>query len=98
MSSKRLFTWSKRQSGAEPYYRTGGLLPIDMIDVDTSGSDSSNTLEPKVRVLPSCACQCQCVGKAPLRGCTQRVHLDNGQKHVQGACSPSEPSLHATIC
>jgi hypothetical protein len=59
MSSKRLFSWSRRQSGAEPYYRTGGLLPIDLIDIDASGSDSSNTLEPKVRVhsvwwMPMC--------------------------------------------
>ncbi|KAF2851212.1 hypothetical protein T440DRAFT_467942 [Plenodomus tracheiphilus IPT5] len=36
MSSKRMFSWSKRQSSSEPYYRTGGLLPIDA-DGSTSG-------------------------------------------------------------
>ncbi|KAH9862312.1 hypothetical protein IAQ61_010515 [Plenodomus lingam] len=29
MNSKRIFSRSKRQSSGEPYYRTGGLLPID---------------------------------------------------------------------
>ncbi|KAH9879798.1 hypothetical protein J1614_001822 [Plenodomus biglobosus] len=29
MNSKRTFLWSRRQSSSEPYYRTGGLLPID---------------------------------------------------------------------
>ncbi|KAF2623341.1 hypothetical protein BU25DRAFT_296497, partial [Macroventuria anomochaeta] len=43
MSSKRLFSWSKRQSNAEPYYKTGGLLPIDTI-----GNEPSNTTEAKV--------------------------------------------------
>ncbi|KAF1843913.1 uncharacterized protein K460DRAFT_153963 [Cucurbitaria berberidis CBS 394.84] len=42
MTSKRIFSWSKRQSSAEPYYRTGGLLPID-----TNGRDSSNGFETK---------------------------------------------------
>jgi hypothetical protein len=65
MSSKRLFaSWSKRQSGAEPYYRTGGLLPIDMMDVDASASDSSNNLEPKVRVHSCRGCKCAgCAGR-----------------------------------
>ena len=67
MSSKRLFaSWSRRQSGAEPYYRTGGLLPIDMIDVDASGSDSTNNVEPKVRVH-SCR-ECKCAGSAARAG------------------------------
>ncbi|KAH7095175.1 hypothetical protein FB567DRAFT_21922 [Paraphoma chrysanthemicola] len=29
MTSKRIFSWSKRQSGSETYYRTGGIVPID---------------------------------------------------------------------
>jgi hypothetical protein len=45
MTSKGIFFWSKRQSSAEPYYRTGGLLPID-----TSPNDSSNGFETEVRV------------------------------------------------
>lgn len=45
MSSKRLFSWSKRQSNAEPYYKTGGLLSIDAL-----GIESGNDHEAKVRV------------------------------------------------
>jgi hypothetical protein len=44
MSTKRMFSWSKRQSGAEPYYRTGGLLPIEANETDTS-----NGFDVKVR-------------------------------------------------
>jgi hypothetical protein len=44
MTSKRIFSWSKRQSGSEPYYRTGGLLPIETNDVEPS-----NDFEAKVR-------------------------------------------------
>jgi len=29
MSSKKIFSWSKRQSSSDTYYRTGGLLSID---------------------------------------------------------------------
>lgn len=45
MSTKRIFSWSKRQSSPEPYYRTGGLLPID-----THGTGSGNGFEAKVRI------------------------------------------------
>ena len=45
MSSKRLFSWQKRQSNAEPYYKTGGLLSIDTLE----GEPSTST-EAKVRV------------------------------------------------
>jgi hypothetical protein len=44
MTSKRIFSWSKRQSGPEPYYRTGGLLPIETKEVEPS-----NDFEAKVR-------------------------------------------------
>ena len=44
MTSKRIFSWSKRQSGSEPYYRTGGLLPIE-----TNELEANNDLEAKVR-------------------------------------------------
>ncbi|CAO2656324.1 Nn.00g051270.m01.CDS01 [Neocucurbitaria sp. VM-36] len=43
MSSKRIFSWSKRQSSSEPYYRTGGLLPID-----TNETESSYDFEAKI--------------------------------------------------
>ncbi|KAF1923555.1 uncharacterized protein M421DRAFT_308423 [Didymella exigua CBS 183.55] len=42
MSSKRLFSWQKRHSHAEPYYKTGGLLPIDSL-----GNEPSNDHEAK---------------------------------------------------
>ncbi|KAH7378796.1 hypothetical protein BKA66DRAFT_513200 [Pyrenochaeta sp. MPI-SDFR-AT-0127] len=44
MSTKRIFSWSKRQStsSAEPYYRTGGLLPID-----ANGTSPNDGLEAK---------------------------------------------------
>jgi hypothetical protein len=42
MTSKRIFSWSKRQSGSEPYYRTGGLLPIE------TNEEHSNDFEAKV--------------------------------------------------
>ncbi|KAH6637388.1 hypothetical protein C7974DRAFT_389411 [Boeremia exigua] len=42
MSSKRLFSWSRRQSTVEPYYKTGGLLPIESIS-----SEPSNITEAK---------------------------------------------------
>ncbi|KAF3005191.1 hypothetical protein E8E13_010723 [Curvularia kusanoi] len=38
MSSKRLFSWSKRQSSAEPYYKTGGLLPIECLEPEASNN------------------------------------------------------------
>jgi hypothetical protein len=44
MNSKRIFSWSKRQSSSETYYRTGGLLPIE-----ANGEDSGNGLEVQVR-------------------------------------------------
>jgi hypothetical protein len=45
MSSKRMFSWSKRQSAADPYYRTGGLLSIEASpDISITG------VEPKVRM------------------------------------------------
>ena len=44
MSSKRMFSWSKRQSNSEPYYRTGGLLPIEAV-----GSEPCHGFEAKVR-------------------------------------------------
>ena len=44
MTSKRIFSWSKRQSGSEPYYRTGGLLPIE-----TNEIEASDDFEAKVR-------------------------------------------------
>ncbi|KAL6709534.1 hypothetical protein ACN47E_001469 [Coniothyrium glycines] len=43
MNSKRIFSWSKRQSSSETYYRTGGLLPID-----ADGAEFSNGLEVQV--------------------------------------------------
>jgi hypothetical protein len=43
MTSRRIFSWSKRQSGSE-YYRTGGIVPID-----TSPDLSNNGAEAKVR-------------------------------------------------
>lgn len=45
MSSKRLFSWQKRQSSVEPYHKTGGLLSIDTLQ-----GESSNSTEAKVRV------------------------------------------------
>lgn len=36
MSSKRMFSWSRRQSASEPYYRTGGLLPIEAEGIEVS--------------------------------------------------------------
>ncbi|KAJ4982762.1 hypothetical protein SVAN01_11744 [Stagonosporopsis vannaccii] len=52
MSSKRLFSWSKRTSNVEPYYKTGGLLPIEGI-----GTELGNIVEAKdaqkVRRRPS---------------------------------------------
>ncbi|KAF1946752.1 hypothetical protein EJ02DRAFT_393918 [Clathrospora elynae] len=41
MTSKRIFSRSKRQSGSEPYYRTGGLLLM------TNDTDPSNGFEAK---------------------------------------------------
>ncbi|KAH7085521.1 hypothetical protein BKA63DRAFT_499767 [Paraphoma chrysanthemicola] len=43
MSSKRIFSWSKRQSGSETYYRTGGIVPIDT----SPELSSSNGVEAK---------------------------------------------------
>lgn len=40
MTSKRLFSWSKRQSTAEPYYKTGGLLPIECIETESSNNEA----------------------------------------------------------
>jgi hypothetical protein len=40
-----MFSWSKRQSGSETYYRTGGIIPID-----ASPDLSSNGVEAKVRI------------------------------------------------
>ncbi|KAF2024702.1 hypothetical protein EK21DRAFT_78183 [Setomelanomma holmii] len=48
MSSKRIFSWSKRQSGSEVYYRTGGIVPID-----ASPDLISHGFEAKVRVTPN---------------------------------------------
>jgi hypothetical protein len=45
MSSKRVFSWQKRHSKAEPYYKTGGLLSID-----TLGNELSNDHVAKVRL------------------------------------------------
>ena len=44
MPSKRILSWSKRQMSPEPYYRTGGLLPIDTLAIE-----SSDDLDAKVR-------------------------------------------------
>ncbi|KAF3036241.1 hypothetical protein E8E11_004405 [Didymella keratinophila] len=43
MSSKRVFSWQKRHSQVEPYYKTGGLVPID-----TLGNESSTDHEAKL--------------------------------------------------
>ncbi|KAH8727133.1 hypothetical protein GQ44DRAFT_770569 [Phaeosphaeriaceae sp. PMI808] len=43
MNSKKMFSWSKRQSGSEQYYRTGGIVAID-----TSPVVSNNGIEAKV--------------------------------------------------
>lgn len=51
MSSKRLFSWQKRQSNVEPYYKTGGLLSID----DLEGEPSNGAAEAKVRVTAATA-------------------------------------------
>lgn len=48
MNSKRIFSWSKRQSTSDPYYRTGGLLSID-----ASPEVSSNDFDAKVRIEDS---------------------------------------------
>jgi hypothetical protein len=42
MPTKRILSWSKRQSSSEPYYRTGGLLAIESIEPEP------NDYEPKV--------------------------------------------------
>jgi hypothetical protein len=56
MSTRSKFlSWSKkgRQSTSEPYHRTGGLLPIAIIDVDSSvsleGSEELPANDTKVR-------------------------------------------------
>ncbi|KAI4927319.1 hypothetical protein J4E85_005829 [Alternaria conjuncta] len=36
MPSKRILSWSKRQSSSEPYYRTGGLLSIESIEPESN--------------------------------------------------------------
>jgi hypothetical protein len=48
MNSQKIFSWSKRQSTSDPYYRTGGLLSIE-----ASPDVSSNGFEAKVRMDPS---------------------------------------------
>ncbi|RAR07640.1 hypothetical protein DDE83_006380 [Stemphylium lycopersici] len=60
MPSKRILSWSKRQSGSEPYYRTGGLLAIDSVEVESCNDiDAKTTLNvekrrpPNLTILPS---------------------------------------------
>ncbi|XPS68228.1 hypothetical protein M3J07_000513 [Ascochyta lentis] len=50
MSSKRLFSWQKRQSNAEPYYKTGGLLSIDALAGESSnGPEAKDTQNARRR-------------------------------------------------
>ncbi|UPX19603.1 uncharacterized protein EKO05_0009861 [Ascochyta rabiei] len=52
MSSKRLFSWQKRQSNAEPYYKTGGLLSIDALEGEPSNAPEAKDTQ-KARRRPS---------------------------------------------
>ncbi|KAF1838000.1 hypothetical protein BDW02DRAFT_68353 [Decorospora gaudefroyi] len=53
MTSKRIFSWSKRQSASEPYYRTGGLLPIETNDIGSSNDFEAETSPNSGRRRPS---------------------------------------------
>jgi hypothetical protein len=44
-SSRRIFSWPKRQSASDMYYRTGGIIAID-----TSPHVARNGVEAKVRL------------------------------------------------
>ncbi|KAG9380592.1 hypothetical protein A1F94_009487 [Pyrenophora tritici-repentis] len=56
MPSKRILSWSKRSSSSEPYYRTGGLLPIDTVATEPSNElDAKTALKterPSLVILP----------------------------------------------
>ena len=82
MSSRRLFSWSRRQSNAEPYYKTGGLLSIDTLE-----NEFGSNAEAKVRMkagylMMSWQCASTWLHKA-LGG-------DRWRQHAAGSCRTSQ--------
>ncbi|KAH3906473.1 hypothetical protein HBH56_204410 [Parastagonospora nodorum] len=52
MTSRRIFSWSKRQSGGSEYYRTGGIVSIDSPHLVNNGAEAK--VAPKTaRKVPS---------------------------------------------